>query len=56
MATKTKSAAVLTIHRASQFTPAGRRRIVDWLRRQAKFLSAHSDQYATRYTARYLYK
>ena len=50
-----KSAAILTIHHAARMTPRGRKVIAHWLRRQAGLLERHADQYAGRYTARYLY-
>ena len=53
---KFKSAAILTIHRASEMSPCGRRDIVKWLRRQIWFLERDYKQLSARYTARFLYK
>lgn len=53
---KDKSAAILTIKDASMLTPTGRKALVAWLRKQAHFLDRHSSEYASRFTARYLYK
>ena len=50
-----KEAARVVIVRGSEFTPSGRRRIAQWLRRQAAFLEKHNDRMAKRYTARWLY-
>lgn len=51
-----KSAAILTIHRAPDMSPEGRRDIASWLRRQAGFLERSAKQMASRYTARYIYR
>ena len=51
-----KSAAKLTIFYAADMTKKGRRDVVKWLRRQAKFLEKHNKEFSWRYTARYLYK
>lgn len=51
-----QSAAVVTVFRASQMTRGGRKRIAEWLRKQATVVQNHGDQLASRYTARYLYK
>lgn len=51
-----KSAAVLMIKDGQDMTPGGRKRIAAWLRRQAAFLEKHGNEYANRFTARYLYK
>jgi hypothetical protein len=56
MVKRQKSAAIVTIFRPADMTPAGRRRIATWLRRQAGFLQTHGKRMATRFTARYLYK
>lgn len=50
-----KSAAILTIHRASNMTPKGRMAIAGWLRHQAKLLIRYGSQYSRRFTGRYLY-
>lgn len=50
-----KSAAVLTIRRASDMTPKGRREIARWLDQQKGFLLKNPGELAARYTARYLY-
>lgn len=51
-----KSAAVLTVNHPDVMTPQGRREIAAWLRRQAYMLVRDGDQYASRFTARYLYR
>lgn len=51
---KTKSAATLTIHDAAKMTPAGRRRIAQWLDRQKSFLLKHHQELSSRFTARYM--
>lgn len=53
---KEKSAAILTIFGVRKMTKEGRRDIANWLHRQAKFLQDYPNQYAPRFTARYLYK
>ena len=55
MTNKEKSAAILTIKEAADMTPDGKKEIARWLRRQAKFLEQYGGEYATRFTARYLY-
>ncbi len=52
---KTRTAAVITVHDASNMTQKGRHRIAEWMFRQAYFLMYHSKELAKRYTARYLY-
>ena len=52
---KDKCAAIVTIHRAADMTPDGRRRIVGWLRNQARFLQNDYAHIGPRYTARWLY-
>ena len=55
--TKDKSAAVVTIHRAPDMTNGGRKRIADWLRRQARLLEKHGRELSeTKFTARYMYR
>ena len=51
----TKEAARIVIVRGAEFTPSGRRRIAQWLRREATFLEKHADRMASRYTARWMY-
>ena len=51
-----KSAATLTIKRASKMTSRGRADIAAWLRRQAAWLTKHGGEYSSRFTARYLYR
>ena len=53
--TTTKSAAIVTVHRAPDMTPRGRKAIAAWLRRQARCLESHGRQFSGRFTARYLY-
>lgn len=54
--TKEKSAVVVTVKDAPAMTKRGRKQIALWLRRQAAFLEKHGDEFANRFTARYLYK
>ena len=51
-----KSAAILTIKNPSSMTKAGRKRIAEWLMRQASDLIKEGDNYSDRFVARYLYK
>lgn len=51
-----KSAVILTVKDAQIMTPEGKKEIARWLRRQAKMLEQHGNEYATRFTARYLYR
>lgn len=51
-----KSAAILTVKDAPIMTKRGRKQIAAWLRRQAKFLESHGPEFASRFTARYLYR
>jgi hypothetical protein len=53
--TKTKSAAIVTIHNAPKMTLEGRRRIAKWLRSRAVCLEKHGDLMGPRYVARWLY-
>ena len=50
------TAAVVTIYKAGDMTTEGRKRIVQWLRDQAKGLEAEGKDYAPRFTARYNYR
>jgi hypothetical protein len=56
MPSKEKSAAIVTIKDAPNMTPAGRKRIAQWLRRQASFLERHAKELSPRFVARYLYR
>lgn len=51
-----KVAATLTVHRASDMTPLGRKQVAQWLREQARFLVRSGADYSRRYTARYYYR
>ena len=51
-----KSAAVLTIKRAGDMTPQGRRDIAAWLRMHARHIVAHGKEYAPTFRGRYLYQ
>lgn len=53
---KKKAAAIVTIRRADQMTPKGRRAVAAWLRQQAGFLVRYGPQFSARFTARYLYR
>jgi hypothetical protein len=53
---KLKSAAVLTIKRADEMTPAGRKAIAAWLRRHAAMLLKDGKDYAPTFRGRYLYR
>lgn len=50
-----KVAAVLEIATPAKYTPAGRRELAGWLRRQANALETYGMDYANHYRARYLY-
>lgn len=50
-----KSAATITIRRAADMSPKGRKAIANWMRRQARFLEKKADKLAARFTARYMY-
>ena len=50
-----QSAAILTIKDAARMTPKGRKEIAQWLRIQAKNVERDGEEYARRFTARYLY-
>lgn len=47
--------ATLTVHRAAAMSLKGREEIADWLRSCADLVMEHGDQFASRFTARYLY-
>jgi hypothetical protein len=51
-----KSAAIVTIKDAPKMTKRGRKNIAAWLRRQAAFLEQHGNEFAGRFTARYIYR
>jgi len=53
---KEKSAAILTIKKASDMSLRGKKDIAEWLRNQAKNLLKHGKLYSDKFTARYLYK
>lgn len=53
---KEKIAAFLTIYRAAEMTPQGRRKIRDWLRQCQVTLAEHGDNFAKRFTASYRYE
>lgn len=49
------SAAIVTIKRAGDMTPEGRKLIADWLRERADLLEKDGEQYAPLFRARYTY-
>jgi hypothetical protein len=49
------SVAKLTIRRACDMTPAGRKEVAAWLRRQAAQLIKEGPKYANRFTGHYMY-
>jgi hypothetical protein len=53
---KKKCAATITIHEAAFMTPAGKKQIADWLRKQAKMFLKEGDNYPTIFRNSYLYK
>lgn len=55
-AAKEKSAAIVTVRDADKMTKVGRKKIAKWLRQQAGFIEQHGQEFAGRFTARYLYK
>lgn len=55
MKRKSESAAILTVKRAAEMTPKGRREIAKWLRRHADMLVRDGKDYSARFTGRYLY-
>jgi hypothetical protein len=55
-ATKVRSAAVVTVFDAPKMDKRGRKRVAKWLREQAEFLEQYGQEFAGRFTARYLYK
>lgn len=56
--TKEKSAAILTVFDISKMTAKGRRAIINWLNSQIRNIELYHKKpgFASRYTARYLYK
>ena len=56
--TKEKSAAILTVKEISKMTAKGRKNIVTWLKSQIDNIEKYHKNpgFASRYTARYLYK
>jgi len=48
-----KTIVTVTVHRAADMTPTGRKQIAAWLRRQASFLETEGEKCAKRFTARY---
>ena len=51
-----KSAAIVTVFKASDMTPKGRKNVVKWLKQQADFIDKYPKELSPRFTARYLYK
>ncbi len=51
---KEVSHAVLTLKDPAGWTKAGRKRVAQWLRDQAKFLEEYGHEYGERFRARYL--
>jgi hypothetical protein len=49
-----ETGAFLTIRKAARMTPAGRRMIAEWLRKQGRHLLKDGDNYAKRFVARYM--
>ena len=49
-----ETGAFLTIRKAARMTPAGRRMIAEWLRKQVRHLLKDGDNYAERFVARYM--
>lgn len=49
------TAAVVTIHRASEMTTEGRNRIARWLESRAKLLRKHANLMAKRFVSVYSY-
>lgn len=57
MASKEKSAAILTIKHPGKMSAKGRREIAAWLRRHASMLVKHGKEYTDgRFIGRYLYR
>ena len=51
-----KTAAIVTIKRASDMTPGGRKTIADWLRACADNLEKDGADYSEQFRARYIYQ
>jgi hypothetical protein len=45
--------ATLTIHKAGDMTPEGRKKVAEWLRYHAKMIIEEGDNYAARFTGRF---
>lgn len=56
MKMKEKCAARLTVFDASMMTKRGRKRIANWMRKQADAIEQFGTEYSKRFTARYLCK
>jgi hypothetical protein len=56
MKTSLKSDAILTIIDGGEMSPAGRKILAAWLRRQAKFLLKHGHEFAPRFRASYVHE
>lgn len=54
MAKNLTVAASITIHRAADLSPGGKRRVLAWLTREIKFIKKNSKKLSKRYIARYL--
>jgi len=52
----TKTAAIVTIKKASKMSPLGRQEIARWLRNQAKWLVKHGPEYCDTFHAKYYYE
>ena len=55
MKRKDRCAAIVTIHRAAEMHPEGRKWVANWLRRHARRLEKHGANYTKRFVGRYLY-
>lgn len=54
-AKKEKAAAIVTIRRAKDMSPRGRKDIAAWLQMHAKHILKHGDNYSPRFTGRFIY-
>ena len=54
MKQKTEVCAILTVKRACEMTPKGRKEIARWLRIQAAFIEKHSACLGNGFVARYV--
>jgi len=50
------TAATVTIKKAANMTPKGRKKIAEWLREKAEDLVTEGPNYTARFTARYWYR